>query len=53
VTEPSRNKAIWVRNNGRKVARKKIVRLHPAEMIRLKVKADKINNAKELKVTVE
>jgi hypothetical protein len=53
VAEPSRDKAIWVRDKDRKVARKKMVRLHPAEMIRMKVKAAKIEGAKELEVTVE
>jgi pyruvate/2-oxoglutarate dehydrogenase complex dihydrolipoamide dehydrogenase (E3) component len=53
VAEPARDKAIWVRDNGRKIARKKMVRLHPAEMIRVKVKAAKIEGAKELEVAVE
>jgi thioredoxin reductase len=53
VTDPDRNKAIWVRDSGRKVARKKMVRLHPAEMIRMKIKADKMAEAEKLEVTVE
>jgi len=53
VSEPDRNRAIWVRDGQRKVARKKMVRLHPAEMIRLKIKADKIGEAEQLEVMVE
>jgi hypothetical protein len=53
VTEPSRDRAVWIRDGSRKVARKKMVRLHPAEMIRVKVKADKIQSAKSLEVSVE
>ena len=53
VAEPSWNQAIWVRDGVRKVARKKMVRLHPAEMIRVKVKAQKLQNAKVLEVCVE
>jgi NADPH-dependent 2,4-dienoyl-CoA reductase/sulfur reductase-like enzyme len=52
VTEPSRDRAVWVRDGDRKVARKKMVRLHPAEMIRIKVKADKIQSARSLEVVV-
>lgn len=53
VTEPSRNQAVWVRDGERKVARKKLVRLHPAEMVRINVKADKIRGAERLEVVVE
>ncbi len=53
VTEPSRNRAVWVRDGDRKVARKKMVRLHPAEMIRVKIKKDKLENANKLEVSVE
>lgn len=53
VTEPSRDQAVWVRDGDRKVARKKLVRLHPAEMIRIKVKKDKLENAGNLEVSVE
>jgi hypothetical protein len=35
------------------VARKKLVRLHPAEMIRVKIKKDKLENAGKLEVSVE
>ena len=53
VTEPSRDRAIWVRDGDRKVARKKLVRLHPAEMIRIKVKKEKLENTGKLEVSVE
>lgn len=53
VTEPSRERAVCVRDGDRKVARKKMVRLHPAEMIRLKIRKDKLENAKKLEVSVE
>jgi hypothetical protein len=53
VTEPSRDRAVWVRDGDRKVARKKLVRLHPAEMIRVKIKKDKLENARKLEVSVE
>ena len=52
VTEPSRDRAIWVRDGDRKVARKKLVRLHPAEMIRIKVKKEKLENTGKLEVSV-
>ncbi len=53
VNEPSRNRAVLVRDRGRKVARKKVIRLHPAEMVRIPVKAKKIEDARTLEVTVE
>lgn len=53
VTEPSREQAVWVRDGDRQVARKKLVRLHPAEMVRIKVKREKIQGAKRLEVVVE
>jgi len=53
VTEPSRDRAVWVRDGERKVARKKMVRLHPAEMVRIQVKADKMQGAGRLEVVVE
>lgn len=53
VSEPSRDKAVTVRDGKRKVKRKKMVRLHPAEMIRLPVKAEKMRGAASLEVWVE
>lgn len=53
VTEPLRDRAVWVRDGDRKVARKKMVRLHPAEMIRIKVKGEKLQGTKRLEVSIE
>ncbi len=53
VTEPGRNQYLWVREGDRKIARKKRVRMHPAEMERIRIKADKLNGAAELEVSVE
>jgi NADPH-dependent 2,4-dienoyl-CoA reductase/sulfur reductase-like enzyme len=53
VLEPDRNQAIWVRDRNRKVVRKKMVRVHPAEMVRLNIRADRIGEAEKLEVTVE
>ena len=53
VTEPTRNRSVWIRDGDRKVAKKKLVRLHPSEMIRIKVKKEKLENAGKLEVVVE
>jgi NADPH-dependent 2,4-dienoyl-CoA reductase/sulfur reductase-like enzyme len=53
VTEPSRDKAVMVRDNEKKLKRKKMVRLHPAEMIRIPIKADKLGDISSLGVCVE
>ncbi|MFH1079773.1 MAG: FAD-dependent oxidoreductase [Pseudomonadota bacterium] len=53
VSEPYRDKAVIVRDGEKKVRRKKMVRLHPAEMIRIPVKAGKLENARSLEVCVE
>jgi pyruvate/2-oxoglutarate dehydrogenase complex dihydrolipoamide dehydrogenase (E3) component len=53
VTEPSRDKAVMVRDGEKKVKRKKMVRLHPAEMIRIPIKADKLGDISSLEVCVE
>jgi hypothetical protein len=53
VPEPLRDRAVWVRDGDRKVARKKMVRLHPAEMIRVKIRGEKLQNTKTLEVSVE
>ena len=53
VTRPMRNAAVLVTDRGRKIARKKLVRLHPAEMIRIKVKARDIETAEKLEVSVQ
>ena len=53
VTRPMRNASVLVADGDRKIARKKLVRLHPAEMIRIKVKAKEIETAKKLEVSVQ
>ncbi len=53
VARPMRHAAVMVMDGNRKVARKKLVRLHPAEMIRIKVKAKHIENAEKLEVSVQ
>ena len=53
VTRPMRNAAVLVTDRGRKVAKKKLVRLHPAEMIRIKVKAKDMETAEKLEVSVQ
>jgi hypothetical protein len=42
-----------VRDGVKKIKRKKMVRLHPAEMIRIPVKADKLADIGSLEVCVE
>ena len=53
VSQPGRDQYISVRDHGRKVVRKKIICLHPAEMVRIKVKAEKLESAKVLEVGIE
>jgi NADPH-dependent 2,4-dienoyl-CoA reductase/sulfur reductase-like enzyme len=53
VSEPCRDKAVMVRDGEKKIKRKKMVRLHPAEMIRIPVKAGKLGDVKSLEVCVE
>jgi len=53
VTEPSRDKAVTVHDGKKKIRRKKMVRLHPAEMIRIPIKADKLEDIESLEVCVE
>ncbi|HEX3001253.1 MAG TPA: NAD(P)/FAD-dependent oxidoreductase [Methanoregula sp.] len=52
VACPSRDRTVVVTDGENQVARKKIVRLHPAEMIHIKVKAEKISEARKLEVSV-
>ena len=52
VTEPSRNRKVVVKN-GDKIIRKKEVRLHPAEMIRIKVGKDVASGGDAMEVSVE
>lgn len=53
VTRPMANGVVMIKDKGRKVAKKKIVRLHPAEMIRVRVKAKNIETAEKLEVSVQ
>ncbi len=53
VTRPMQNAVVMVKDNDRKVARKKLVRLHPAEMIQIKIKAKNIENAEKLEVSIQ
>jgi len=53
VARPMQNGVVMIKDKGRKIAGKKIVRLHPAEMIRVKVKARNIQNAEKLEVSVQ
>jgi NADPH-dependent 2,4-dienoyl-CoA reductase/sulfur reductase-like enzyme len=53
VKEPYRDRAIMVRDGKIKVKRKKMVRLHPAEMIRIPVQAGKMGEIRSLEVCVE
>jgi NADPH-dependent 2,4-dienoyl-CoA reductase/sulfur reductase-like enzyme len=53
VKEPHRDRAIMVRDGKIKVKRKKMVRLHPAEMIRIPVQAGKMGEIRSLEVCVE
>ncbi|MEM5788851.1 MAG: NAD(P)/FAD-dependent oxidoreductase [Syntrophobacteraceae bacterium] len=53
VTQPGREQAVWVRSGGKKIIRKKHMRLHPAEMIRIKLPASKLEGIDSLEVSVE
>jgi NADPH-dependent 2,4-dienoyl-CoA reductase/sulfur reductase-like enzyme len=53
VAQPSREQAILIHDGEAKVRRKKMVRLHPAEMIRIPVKAEKLKGIQSLEVCVE
>ncbi|OPY13234.1 MAG: Hydrogen cyanide synthase subunit HcnB [Syntrophus sp. PtaB.Bin138] len=52
VASPSRDRVIEVKDGEKQVAKKKMVRLHPAEMIHIKVKAEKISESGKLEVSV-
>jgi len=53
VAQPSRDQAILIHDGDTKVRRKKMVRLHPAEMIRIPVKAEKMKGLHSMEVCVE
>lgn len=53
VTAPWRDRTVVVRSGDRVAARKKMMRLHPAEMIRLDIKKEAVANGSSLEVSVE
>jgi thioredoxin reductase len=53
VSRPLKNAAVMVMDGERKIARKKLVRLHPAEMIRVKVKAKNMENISKLEAHIQ
>ena len=53
VTAPWRDRAVVIKSGEREVARKKIVRLHPAEMIRIEVAKESVAGRTPLEVSVE
>ncbi|HPE67568.1 MAG TPA: pyridine nucleotide-disulfide oxidoreductase, partial [Synergistales bacterium] len=53
VAAPWRNRCIVVKDGEREVARKKEMRLHPAEMIRIPLKKEALSGCSSLEVTVE
>ena len=53
VLEPGRDQYVAVRDRGRKIVRKKKICLHPAEMVRIQVKVDKLESAEVLEVGIE
>ena len=52
VGEVGRNRYVVIYEGECEIARKKMVRIHPAEMIRIKIKAVNLKNCKELKVKI-
>ncbi len=52
VQEPYRNKYLVVESDVNQILKKKVVRLHPAEMERIKIKATQLENVKEIKIGV-
>ena len=53
VTEPYREKAVILRDGEKNIRRKKMIRLHPAEMIRIPVKAGLLREVSSIEVSVE
>ncbi len=52
VKEPNRNRHILIHENNHNIAKEKIVRLHPAEMLRINVKASNLKSCREIKVSI-
>ncbi len=54
VREPLENKSIVIRDqDGKGIKRKKMVKIHPAVMVRIKVQKEKLQGVRSLKVGVE
>jgi len=53
VSAPWRDRCVVVRDGGREIARKREMRLHPAEMIRIDLKKEAVSGCSSLEVTVE
>jgi len=53
VTAPDRNRFIAVKEGGRLIKKQKVVRMHPAEMIRINLRAADVNGCHHLEVTIE
>ncbi|MBN1848290.1 MAG: FAD-dependent oxidoreductase [Deltaproteobacteria bacterium] len=53
VEEPARNRRVMVCDGDRVVKRKKVIRLHPAEMVQIPLKKDILKDVRSLKVYVE
>ena len=53
VNRPFKDCALVVSQNGRKIARKKMKKALPAEMIHIDLKAEKLENKGDLEVKVE
>ncbi len=53
VTEPATNKSVAVQDGKKLLRKKKMVRLHPAEMIRINIKAGLLTDISSLEVCVK
>lgn len=53
VSAPWRDRCVVVKDEGREIARKREMRLHPAEMIRIDLKKETVSGCSSLEVTVE
>ncbi len=53
VAAPCRNRSVTVRSGNRIVARKSLVHLHPAEMIRIPLEAKSLSGVHELEVVLQ
>ena len=53
VNKPINNGTVFVKDGDEKITRKKMVRLHPAEMIRLKIRIKKLKTVEKLEVSVQ